>query len=474
MIKINKIIISNIYFYLTEPQPFTISYNKPMAWYKDKIFWGILAAAATVKAAAFAWLVWGNPLVEQALVFPDSLGYAYPAQTLLTYGSLWEAVSSAPMLLRTPGYPVFLALVQLISGNMTWAVAAAQNILSLCLLLPVYLSARRLGGVGTARWAAGFCAVSVLYFTLSFAVLTETLCVFLLAWFVYLVLRWLTHPRKCDLVGATLLLAAAVYVRPAVYYFIPVGFLLLMLHAWQQRSRALFFQGVCCFLLPLVTMIGAWQLRNYLQTGYGGFTSVGAYNLYMWNEDFVAKRNNISVAQAHQLLEQTLSPGFYNFPAKEQVKIYKQLAKPLLKQSATYKLARLPLWAGKTLLGTNQAHVTRLLLGRENTPDTALNQTGALPCPWLQTGWEKLLFMLAFMQVAAVVLLGTCGLWISRKKEPAQAVFLTVYTGYFWLLGSSFLGAYARFRAPFEFMLCITAAVAVQSFSRKRGRPPLP
>ena len=63
--------------------------------------------------------------------------------------------------------------------------------------------------------------------------------------------------------------------------------------------------------------------------------------------------------------------------------ILKQLAKPLLKQSWKYKLTRLPLWAGKTLLGANQAHVTRLLLGRENTPETALNQTGVLPHPWL-------------------------------------------------------------------------------------------
>ena len=435
-----------------------------MAWYKDKIFWGILLAAAIVKAAAFAWLIWGHPLGEQALVFPDSLGYVYPAQTVLTYGSLWEAVSNAPMLLRTPGYPVFLALVQLTGGNMTWAVIAAQNLLSLCLLLPVYLSARRLGGIGTARLAAAFCAISALYFTLSFAILTETLCVFLLAWFVFLVLRWLTHPRKRDLFGAALLLAAAVYVRPVVYYFIPVGFLLLVLYAWKQKSRTFLFQAVCCFLLPLALSVGAWQLRNYSQTGYAGFTSVGAYNLYMWNEDFIAKQNNIPITQAHELLEQNLPPDFYNLPAKKQVEIYKQLAIPLLKQSVLYKLTHLPLWVGKTGFGTNQAHLTRLLLGKENSPETTLNQTGAFPYPWLQTGLEKLLFIFAFIQVAAVVFLGIYGVWVNRKKYPIHTVFLTVYIGYFWLLGSGFLGAYARFRAPFEFVLCITAAVAVQSF----------
>ena len=447
-----------------------------MAWYKDKIFWGILIAAAITKLTVFLWLVVAGPLGNQVLVFPDSLGYVFPAQTLLAHGSLWEAISSSPMLLRTPGYPVFLALVQLVGGNMTWAVAAAQNILSFCLLLPVYLSARRVGSVGTARLAAGFCAISVLYFTLSFAVLTETLCVFLLAWFVFLVLCWLDHPRWYYLLGSALLLTAAVYVRPAVYYFVPVGFLLFSLYAALKKSLTRFLQTVLCFLLPAVVLIGAWHVRNYKQTGYGGFTSVGAYNLYIWNEDFVAKQNNITVAQAYQQLERALPSDFYSFSAAQQVETYKQLAKPLLKQSWKYKISRLPLWAGKTLFGTNQAHLTRLLLGQEENQETALNQTDALPHAWLGSGVEKLLFALALIQVASVALLGICGLWINLKKYPAQTVFLLVYTGYFWLLGSSFLGAYARFRAPFEFVFCITAAIAVKALwpHKRKKYIPLP
>lgn len=446
-----------------------------MKWYKDKIFWTIVSVAAVIKAAFLAYLYFAGPLGEQALVFPDSLGYVYPAQTLLTYGHLWEAVSATPMLLRTPGYPVFLALVQLISGNMTWAVAAAQNILSVCMLLPVYLAERKLGGIFAARWAAGFCAASVLYFSLSFAVLTETLCAFLLAWFVFLALCWLDNPRPRNLIGTAFLLAAATYVRPVVYYFIPVVWGLLIWQSVRQKSRALLKQSLLCFALPLVFLIGAWHVRNYVQTGYGGFTSVGAYNLYIWNEDFVAQRNNMTVAQAHKLLEQALPSDFYNLSAPKQVKTYKKLARPLLKQSWTYKLTHLPLWAGKTLLGTNHVHLSRLVWAREDEPEKTLNQTGALPRAWLQTGPEKLLFIPAFMQVVAVVLLGMCGLWLSRKKHPAQTVFLTVYTGYFWALGSGFLGAYARLRAPFEFVLCITAAIAVQAFWARYKKPtPLP
>lgn len=439
-----------------------------MAWYKDKIFWQIAAAAGGIKLAVLMCLYFFGPLGEQTLVFPDSLTYVYPAQTLLAYGHLWEAVSASPLLMRTPGYPVFLALVQLITGNMTWAVAAAQNLLSLFLLLPVYLTARRLAGVSAARWAAGFCAASVLYFSLSFAVLSEILCVFLLAWFVFCIVCWLETPHKRLLGIAAILLAAAVYVRPVVYYFMPVMIGGLFARAYQKKSRALLAQSLCWFVLPLAVLVGAWQVRNYAQTGYGGFTSVGAYNLYIWNEDFVARQSNLTVTQAHQKLLALLPDNFDALPAPKQVKTYKRLAAPLLKQSWKDKLFRWPLWAGKTLLGTNHVHLTRLLLGRADEPDNTLNQTAALPRPWLSSWAEKLLFLCALAQVTAVVLLGGWGIILLIKTRPAAALFFVIYCGYFWAIGSGFFGTYARLRAPFEFILCITAGMAVSTYLLRR------
>ena len=443
---------------------YVIYYNNSMPWYKDKILWKIIAVCASIKLVTLLCLYFFGPLGEEALAFPDSITYVYPAQTFLTYGQFWEAVSATPLLMRTPGYPVFLALIQLITGNMTWAVVAAQNILSLVLLLPVYLTTRRLAGQQAARWAAGFCAASVLYFSLAFAVLTETLCVFLLAWFVFLAVRWLENPRTRDLIGAAVLLAAAVYVRPAVYYFVPVAFVLLIVLAAKEKSRALFKQATLYFILPLIVLIGVWQVRNYRQTGYGGFTSVGAYNLYIWNEDFIAKQSGLTVPQAHQKLLALLPTGFDTWSASAQVKEYKRLAAPLLKQSWKHRLIHWPLWAGKTLLGTNHVHLTRLLLARADEPEKTLNQTALLPRPWLSTITEKLLFVLAFLQITSVVFLGSWGLWLLAKTHVKTALFLGTYVGYFWVVGSGFFGTYARLRAPFELVLCITAGIAASTW----------
>lgn len=452
--------------------PAAISYNKDMPLFKDRVFRRIFIALAALKAAACAYVYFCNPLGESVLAFPDSLTYVYPAQTLLQYGQMWEAVSVAPMLLRTPGYPFFLALIQALAGNLTWTVAIVQNLLSLLLLIPVYLIARQLATQNAARWAAGFCAVSVLYFTLSFAVLTETLCVFLLAWSVYFIIRFFSYPRGRDLAAAAVLLAAAVYVRPAAYYWMFASAVILACFSAGKLIRFPVRKILLFFVVPLVLCIAPWQIRNAVQTGFGGFTSVGAYNLYMWNEDYLAHKGNVSVTQAHEALQQALPPGFHDLPAAQQVRLYKALAKPLIREGFWYKLTHAPLWAAKTLFGANFVHLSRLLNGGAATEEALdaqmLNQTAAVHAGWLQ-GWKaKILFCLAAGQVFVTVLLSLAGWWLVWKKQRAEAFFLGVYCLYFWMIGSTFFGAYARFRAPFEFVLCILAGIAAAQLWQKR------
>ena len=428
-----------------------------MPWYKDKILLLIALAAGTLKLAGFLYLFFFHPLGEQALIFPDSLGYIFPAQSWLTYGQFWEAVSSAPMVLPTPGYPFFLALVHLFTGSSTWGVVVTQNILATVLLLPVYLTTRELAGTHAARWAAGFCAASTLYFSLAFAVLTETLCAFLLAWFVWAVAYWLNAKKPFYLAVAAVSLAGAIYVRPVVYYLmIPLSVVLLLTAPRPQRKPLL-----ACFIAPLVLLVGAWHVRNYTQTGYAGFSTVGAYNLYIWNEDYLARHLHITVPQAHEQLLAQLPENFNQLSVPQQVRTYKNLAAPLLKQSFLDKLLHVPLWAGKTLLGTNFVHLSRLIFGQAEDPQQTLNQTGLLPRPWLQSAGAHLLWL---GLLCGSILLAICGGWgliILWKNNRQAALFLAGYIVYFWALGSSFLGAYARMRAPFEFALCITAGICL-------------
>ena len=434
-----------------------------MAWYRDKWLWILLAAIAALKLATGLHLYFLNPLGEQALLFPDSITYVYPAQTFLTYGQFWEAVSAAPMLLRTPGYPVFLALIHLLSNSSVWVVIAAQNLLSMGLILSVYLSARQLAGITAGRVAAFFNATSVLYFSFSFAVLSEMLCAFFLAWFVCFLLRFFDKPYHVFLwVGASCL-AAAIYVRPAAYY-LPwlLGLCLVILKPMHWKKI------IIAFFIPLVMLLGAWHIRNARVGGYTGFSTMTAYNFYFWNEDFVARQKNITIPQAHTWLEENLPTGFTSLSGAEQSRIYRQLAKPWVQAGWKYKLIRVPKWAVKTLLGTNFVHTSRLLFGfptdEQELSNRTLGQTRLLHTVYLQTWATKLLLALSFLQVTLLLIGAIVGFCVLGKQKAPQALFLGLYSLYFWGLGSIFFWAYARFRVPFEFVWCILAGVSVNMF----------
>ena len=160
---------------------------------------------------------------------------------------------------------------------------------------------------------------------------------------------------------------------------------------------------------------------------------------------------------------------------KEQLRIYKAMARPLIQESFLYKLSRAPLWAAKTLFGANFVHLSRLLYGgryaAETIDDEMLNHTSAVHNRWLKTLPEKLLFLSSAGQVLLTVILGIIGFCWLWKKRQTEIFFLLVYCLYFWGIGSTFFGAYARFRAPFEFVLCIaagTAAAHITSFLKKQ------
>ncbi len=438
-----------------------------MNFYKDRVFWYIFAALAFLKTAALICLILFHPLGEQVLSFPDSLSYIYPAQSWLSQGEMWDAVSTVPLLFRTPGYPFFLALVHLATGSLTWGVALVQNLLSLAMIIPVYLTALRLGGQNAARWAAGFCAASVLYFTLSFAVLTETLCAFLLAWFIYFITHFFQQEKSSSLFLSAVFLAGAVFVRPAAYYFMFAAAVMLACFCAGKLVRFSIWKLILAFILPLCMTIGTWQVRNAVKTGFAGFTTVGAYNLYIWNEDFLSHKFNISIPQAHAALENALPPGFNTLPPAEKVRIYKAFAAPLIRESFFYKLTHAPLWAAKTLFGANFVHLARLVTGKAESADEMLNHTRALHTGRLTKLTEKILFVGAAGQVCLVVLLGFWGFWPLGKTQRAVSFFLAVYVLYFWGIGSTFFGAYARLRAPFEFVLCITAGIGISFLLQK-------
>lgn len=444
-----------------------------MVFYKDSFVWKIILTLAAVKFLFLAYVCLANPLGTALFTFPDTAGYLHPAQTLWKCGTLLEAGTNLPMTLRTPAYPLFLFLFYVLPGSAVWAVGA-QIILSSLLPAAAYQITLLFAPRRTARCAAGLCALSVLYFVYSFALLSDVLCAFLLAWTVYFALKFIRCGQTVTLLQATVLLCLAAAARPTAYAFVFVCAALLAAYVWSGKTRLR--TALIGFALPSVLLLGGWQLRNYVQTGFGGFTTFSAFQTYIWNADAYAAEHHLTNEEADRLLRTQRPDGFDGWPLAAQNKWLAAQGRKLTWRSLPYKLPRLPFWAAKTLLGNNFIFSQQLLWGRPapgaQTDSRLMN--AALPARgYLHRAEDAVLFALTLLQIVLLALLAGVGLVVSYRLLPRTAwLFLTGYAGYFWAIGSAFFGAQSRYRAPFEFILCVFGAFALDKwFARFEKRP---
>lgn len=224
--------------------------------------------------AVTAWLSLHDPTAYYA---KDTWSYLQPALELVGAGSF--TTYGVPELFRTPGYSVLLSLGA--SVGAVEAVTLGLQILLSC--LTVYFVYRLAEGLyadaRVAGWSGLAMSVEPLSIISSNWLLSDTLFTALLAAALYCLLRFTRERRGGLLYLAAVLLAVTVYVRPIGYFFPVVVMLVLLSWACYQRERQMLQQAVVFGVLA-ATLIGAWQIRNALATGYRSFSSAVDYNLY--------------------------------------------------------------------------------------------------------------------------------------------------------------------------------------------------
>jgi hypothetical protein len=247
------------------------------------------AVLVRVLVPVTAYLFTSDPQVFHS---PDTMSYIQPTQELLLDGTF--SVNGKTELLRTPGYS--LILTPGISANQVELLTIAlQILLSASSVWFVFLiSLEIFSSYRAALIAAWLYAIEPLSVVYTSKLLTETWFATLLLLSMYFLIRHLKLQRteagpvtKCLVISAVTL-AGATYVRP-VSYFLPIciflGWILVILPGyWTKRvsSVAVKLMPAIGFIIVSMSPIAAWQVRNYVQTGYSGFSSVQDANLYFY------------------------------------------------------------------------------------------------------------------------------------------------------------------------------------------------
>jgi len=236
---------------------------------------GPLIAASIIRLTLMALFIARNG--TRALALGDTNSFLEPGRNLLLHGRF--IADGVPDLFRTPGYPIFLAMTSLAGLP---AAAVANLILSVFSALLVW----RLGWAVfnddrialSAAWIFAFEPISILF---SFVLLSESLFVALLLLSLERLAMFLRGRSLWVLAAAGLWLAAATFVRPVTYYM-PVA-LALGLFLVLARVPGLRWKAPAVLLISVLPWLAAWQIRNRVEAGYAGFSSVREVNLYFFD-----------------------------------------------------------------------------------------------------------------------------------------------------------------------------------------------
>jgi 4-amino-4-deoxy-L-arabinose transferase-like glycosyltransferase len=247
----------------------------------------IVCLVALVHAALY--IVHERP--DWDAVWTDQGGYHRLAAGILETGSFTRYSDSpdyVPEVLRTPGYPAFVAAVYLVfgSGNhMAVAVVQAFVFAALCLLayaIGTRLRAPRYGGQERVGLIAAL--MTALFPPLPYfgaLVLTELWTAFVATAAMLMCLRAAQQQQRRDFIFAGVLLSATTLVRPAFFllpFFLATAVPILVR---QQRSRrALTGWGVLA-AAAVVTML-PWFGYNYVYLGQFTLSPAGGIGRGLW------------------------------------------------------------------------------------------------------------------------------------------------------------------------------------------------
>jgi hypothetical protein len=253
-------------------------------WLRDHFYLAsVIVLIASLVPRLFLTLA-ADPL---DLVVPDSGTYFDPAMNLLEHGAFLR--HQMPEVSRTPGYPVFLSAIMLLTGKSLddedlGTVLVVQTIILSWSVVFLYWLARRILPPVMALIGALLAAFSPWGAVRAGYPLTEGLFLLnlvLLFFVMYLVVEHTTKLSAVLLGGAFvgLLTSAAVFVRP-IWPLVPLVAIALFLLCGDKRQRTWILVAV--MLVCAATPLYLWKARNLREAQFDGLSIGLGINAYQY------------------------------------------------------------------------------------------------------------------------------------------------------------------------------------------------
>jgi 4-amino-4-deoxy-L-arabinose transferase-like glycosyltransferase len=425
----------------------------------------------------------------QALIQGDGVGYELLARNLLE-GHGFSMDPQPPYtldMLRTPGYPAFIAGLYAVAGYRPEIVTLVQNLLSLFSLVVAYQLGLKMFGRREALVAAALITWDVGTVILANVTLTETVFMTVFVPAIYCFYAALGSPHsRAWLAGSGLLLGLSTLVRPAAMFLplvlLPVAWWAL-LGGWKAKTTRL---AILC--VAYLAAVSPWVYRNYETFGSADISLAPGYTL------------NIYASYLRSGLNHTpLSDEMGRIPAQVQVELGSREVGPvegdrLIQAKARAELLAHPVaFAGLYLKGTGlmlvlpNTNFLANMLGilsqptgliadmRTRTLAENVRALTAFAARYLVGSPDELLFFAALLVeelvlwlTYALAVVGVVTGWRRSQLRPA-IVLMLVITGYFFAVtGPIGTGRYRLPAMPFLALLGGLGAVGLLAWMQAR------
>jgi 4-amino-4-deoxy-L-arabinose transferase-like glycosyltransferase len=233
--------------------------------------------------AAF-FIVYQRPDWHVPDAWTDQGGYQQLGAAMARSGEFTRYPDSPtfiPEVIRTPGYPAFVAVIYRVFGVSTMPVAVAQAFVFALICFIVYALTSRVAGGRAATVAAIMTALFPPLPYYGALVLTEVWTTFVLMMAMYDCMRAVQGGRTRDFVFAGVLFSLTTIVRPA-FILLPFGLAIAMpLLVPGQRSGKRLGQWAALALAAAITMV-PWFTYNYVYLGRFTLSPAGGIGRGLW------------------------------------------------------------------------------------------------------------------------------------------------------------------------------------------------
>jgi 4-amino-4-deoxy-L-arabinose transferase-like glycosyltransferase len=422
----------------------------------------IILLAFVIRIVFFVSLQpWDNEVVNKTIIINDASGYHQLALSLLSNKS-FEGFDG----FRTPGYPVFVALLYSISSGSVWFVLFIQILLNLISVLLVYKIASTIFSRKIALLSAFLFAIDIHQALFAVTLCSDTLFVFLFLASINYLCKSIKEIDFFILCLSAFILGIATLERP-VSFLVPfvVIFFILMLCNLKLKVKLIYS---LLYGIIFVTTISPWLLHNYTKYGVAKLTSQSGSNLLFCNVAFTeAYKTGKSIEQVNKYffdlaIKQGIDTTGRNSFKNSQ--IYSNIAQQYIKDNFILYCKRHFMGIVNMYAGLVTSHITSILHLKSNPLNVGLeagpnifnriidffhSKTIAEIFIALGLGFYLLInYLFTFYAIFLLI----------RKKE--KFVFLFIIIIFYFSIITGVIGN-ARLRIPFMPFINILCAVGL-------------